>query len=114
MAISSYDSVYSMKTERINVGVGSTVATLVSPEPGQLNIVLKYFSGGTLEIIGCSLGVTLTAAQLASANQTGYLMGTSEILTIDGPARFYLSSTAATTIVMVLRGRSQDVTYPGN
>lgn len=106
MATSSNDSVYGLETSRINVGVGSTIAILVEPIVGQQNIVLKYFSGGTLEILGVSAGVTLTAAQLGTANQTGYLMGTTEVLTLDGPARFYLSSTAATTIVMVIRGKS--------
>lgn len=92
--------------------------------PGQQAITVKYLSGGTLEILPASLGMsfvpgtstysapyfsagsTQTAAMLAALSGTGYLMGTSEALNITGPARFYLSATGATVVTTVIRGLS--------
>lgn len=109
MATSSADSIFGLGTTRITIGVGSTLAFLLTHVAGQNSTVLKYFSGGTLEVIGVADGVTLTAAQLGAANQTGYIMGTTEVLSIDGPVRCYLSATAATTVVMALLGKSQGI-----
>lgn len=106
MSTSSNDSIFSLQTDRINVGLGATLAVLYDQTATQNSILLKYFSGGTLEIIGVSFGVTLTAAQMATASGTGYVVGTTEILSIDGPARFYLMSTGATTVVMSIRGKT--------
>lgn len=106
MATSGSDSIFGLATSRIEVPPGSTQAVLFEALAGQNSVLLKYFSGGTLEILGVSTGVTLTAVQLAAANQSGYLMGTSEILALDGPVRCYLSSTGATTTVMVIRGKT--------
>lgn len=100
------DSVYGLVTQRLAIPPGATQAVLMVPEPGQNSLLLKYFSGGTLEIIGVTAGVTLTAAQLVTASGTGYLIGTSEILSLDGPARFYLSSLGATSVLHVITGRS--------
>jgi hypothetical protein len=93
---------------RITIAPGSTLAFFVDTQAGMNNLLFKYYSGGTLEILGATgmQGSTLTAGQLASANQTGYLVGTSEVLSIKGDTRFYLSATGATTIVHVLKGRS--------
>jgi hypothetical protein len=107
MSTSSYDSVFALGATRVIVPVGATLAVLMTPVAGQNSILLKYFSGGTCEIIGCTLGQTLSAADLSSASGSGYLLGSSEILQIDGPARYYLSSTGATTTLMLLIGKSQ-------
>lgn len=120
MATSSFDSIWSLGSTRLVIGVGSTIALFVQPGPGQVNMTLKYFSGGTLEILNCLqpnnspmgptlfVGSTLSQQQLATASGTGYIMGTSEVLAINGHASFYLSSLSATTIVMALVGRGEN------
>lgn len=108
MSTSSSDSVHTLGVTRITIAPGSTQAVFIDINALENNFLFKYQSGGTLEILGAtgSLGSTLTAGQLATANQTGYLMGTTEVLSIGGPCRFYLSATSATTLVHMLRGRS--------
>lgn len=107
MSTSSYDSIFSLGTTNIIVPVGATVAVLIEGIAGQNSTLLKYVSGGTLSVVGVATGVTLTAAELASAVGNHYVMGTSEVLSIDGPARFYLMATGATTTVSAIRGRTQ-------
>lgn len=108
---SSSDGVFGLDTARIVVPVGATVAVLLdaSINPGANSVMLKYFSGGTLEIIGVTgaPGATYTPLQLANFSGTQYIVGTSEVLSIDGPTRCYLSSTGATTVVMAMRGKTQ-------
>lgn len=103
---SSFDTVYGLGSTRIVVPVGATNALLFTPIVGQNGTLFKYWSGGTLEVIGVPAGVTLTAQNLADANGNHYLLGTSEVLSLDGPARFYLSSTGSTTVLMALIGKS--------
>lgn len=116
MSTTSMDSVWSLGSTRIMVPVGSTLAVYMSPVPGQINTVLKYSSGGTCEIfpagltqtsIGVFLGITLAAATLASLAGTCYAFSAAEVLTINGPASFYLSSTGATSILHMLVGKGQ-------
>ena len=101
--------IFGLAGGRLHIPVGATLATLMEPIAGQISWVVKYLSGGTLEILGATLptaGSTLSAGDLSTLSGTGYLMGTSEALSIDGPARFYLSSTSATTVITVLRGKT--------
>ncbi len=108
MATTSYDSIFGLGTTQIMIPPGATLGVLVEAVAGQNSIILKYLSGGTLYVMGVAAGATLSAADLAGA--TGhYLVGTSEILNIDGPARFYLASLGATTVVCAMRGKSQGV-----
>lgn len=109
MSVSSNDSIFSLNTLKITVPIGATLAVLIDGEAGQNSTILKYFSGGTLEMIGVTAGTTMTAAQLATASGSHYTFGINEIFTIDGPVRFYLSSTGATTIVMRAAGKTQGV-----
>ena len=119
---SSAEDIYSVFPARVTVPPGSTQAIFVDVLSGQKAITIKYLSGGTLEILPATLGVsfvpgastingtyfihgsTQTAAMLGALNGTGYLMGTNEILNISGPCRFYLSATGATTLVTTIRG----------
>lgn len=116
---SSSDQIYGLQASRVNVGTGATLAFFLDVVPGQISTVIKYLSGGTLEIIGCTTnaaindfskaaqGTTYSAADLASLSGTGYLMATNEVLSFAGPIRCYLSSTGATTIVHIIKGRSE-------
>ena len=125
MATSSYDSAWNLLPLRFYVGVGATVAVFFTPLPGQVSSSIKYMNGGTLEILPASLGIsfapgtstvngtffssgsTQSAQALANLSGTGYLMGTTEVFTIAGPAPFYLSATGATTLVSTVRSFSQ-------
>ncbi len=117
---------YGVNATRFYVGVGATVAQFVDVVPGQIYTTVKYVNGGTLEILPALSGQSLVAAavaggsqtagnyqvsagttqslqQLANLSGTGYLMGTTEVFTFNGPARFYLSSLSATTLVCVTK-----------
>lgn len=102
-----------IKGEKVTVAPGATLALLVEPIGGQLSYLLKYASGGSLELIqapqGMSFGgaTTWAGASLAALIGTGYLMGTTEAVNLDGPVRYYLMATGATTICYSIRGLSQ-------
>lgn len=118
MSTTSSDSIVDLLTSRVNIAPGSTQAFFLDVIPGQVTTTVKYISGGTLEIIGCTtnagindpskiaVSTTFSVADLGALNGTGYLMGTTEILSVDGPIRVYLSSTGATTTVCLIKGRA--------
>lgn len=108
MSTSSTDSIFSVGTTQIAIPPGATLAVLIAGVAGQNSLLLKYGSGGTLYAMGVGDGATLTANQLALA-PAHYLVGTSETLSFDGPARLYLASLSATTLVYGIYGRSQGV-----
>lgn len=116
MSISSEDSVWSLGVTRIIVPIGATLAVFISPYAGQINCTLKYLSGGTCEILAAgttalgtdvTLGTTQTPGVLATQSGFGYLLGASEVLSISGPASFYVSSTGATTILAAIFAKGQ-------
>lgn len=107
MATSSQDSIFGLGTTAIFVPAGATNALLFEAIAGQNNVQLKYGSGGSLYIIGVAAGVTLSAQNLSDNATAHYLMGTSEVLSIDGPVRCYLASLSATTVLYQIRGKSQ-------
>lgn len=97
--------IFGLNTIPFIVPPGATLALLVEGVQGQGAQLLKYGSGGSCQIIGVTLGTTMTAAQLVSAgNSGGYLMGTSEAVSIDGAARYYLMATGSTATIMQIRG----------
>ena len=124
--VSSSDDIFALYPQRYTIGVGATLAQWIDILPAEKSLTVKYLSGGTLEILpalsGASLiaaavagasqgvgfyqptaGTTQTPAMLAALSGTGYLMGTSEVLTVDGAPRIYLSATGITTFVTVIR-----------
>lgn len=119
---SSSDDLFALFGARYTIGSTSANALFVDILPGQKSITVKYLSGGTLEILPASTGMSLvgggsqsfwspnftsgstqTLAMLQALSGTGYLMGTSEVLNFDGAPRFYLSAIGATTFVTVIR-----------
>jgi hypothetical protein len=106
MSTSSSDGIFGLATQRLNIGSGSTLAELITQDPGQNSLYIEYFSGGTVEIIGVTAGTTLTAAQLGTANGTGFIVKTDRGYSFNGPTRFYLSSTGATSIVHIMKGKT--------
>lgn len=90
---------------RVIVPPGATLAVVVNPVAGGCNQRLKYLSGGSLEIFNCPVGTTAPGGSLvALATAGGYLMSTTEIVEIDGPARYYLMATGATAIAALVYG----------
>lgn len=114
MSTSSDDTIASLGTTRIIIPPGATNAVYVDRVAGCNYMVLKYFSGGSLEIIGVGMtnppannqGVTLTGAELVSAAGKHYIMSTTEVLNVAGNPPFYLQALNATTICMAIRGKS--------
>lgn len=97
--------IFGLDTVPFIIPPGATLAVLITGSEGQAAQLLKYGSGGSLQIMGVTLGVTMSAAQLVSAgNSGGYLFGTSEAVSVDGAARYYLMATGATTTVYQIRG----------
>lgn len=116
--------VNSIATSRATILPGGTLALFVDVLPGQIWTQIKNVGNtGGLEIIQCSTGSSLvgggsqlfftpnflvgstqTPAMLAALSGTGYLMGTNEVLSIDGPVRFYISAPSATCVVTLIKG----------
>lgn len=104
MSISGSDSVMALGTTQIIVPLGITVAVQLLPMPKQNRLTMKYFSGGTLFLITCDEGASMTAAQLNGTS--GYIFGTTEVMTFTGTPWCYLGATGATCVVQVAIGKS--------
>lgn len=103
---SSSDSIFGLGATQVIVPPGATNAVLVTNIAKESALIVKYFSGGTLEIHGTSNGSTMAGASLAPLIGLGYIMGTSEAVNIAGPARFYLMATGSTAVACLLKGLS--------
>lgn len=90
----------------LTIAPGATNARFVPQIAGEISSGIKYFTGGSLEIIGTTAGGTLTASQLVAAQGTGYLFGSGESLNFDGAVRYYLMATGATVVAYQLKGLS--------
>lgn len=117
MATTSQDSIWSLGSTRVVVPVGATLAVFMQPFPGQMVTQLKLMVGGTCEIlpagstqvnIGFFIGTTQPAATLAALSGSGYMFSAGEVLSLSGPAMFYLSSTGATSVLHALFGKGQN------
>lgn len=96
---------------KVTIAPGATNAVLMTPIAGEISSGIKYFSGGSLEILQCPSGSTLTNAQLVAAQgNSTYLLGTPinqyESLNFDGAVRYYLMATGATVVCYQLKGLS--------
>ena len=87
------DDVESLVGTRLTIGLSTIVGITVLP--GQNAVIVKYFSGGSLEIGGSSL--TWGA---------GYLLDTKEVVNVQSSGTFYLAATGSTVTCMLLKGRS--------
>lgn len=72
------------------------VTTTIDTAPGLNNRYLMYGSGGSLEILG-------TGASAAAVG-SGFLVPTSQLIPLNGPAAFIVATTGATTVFTVLNG----------
>lgn len=99
------NDVYYMQTQHAYIGPGSTLAQYFGPDERQNCWSILSASGGSLAIVGVTLGMTLSAAQLVAAGSSGYMQfpsgGSKDI---GGPACFYLLAQGATAVAHLARG----------
>ena len=108
MATSSYDSPFAVDTYVLHIQPGHTLAAYQGVTSLQLSSTVKYLSGGSLLIIGMAQYTTLSAANLETKGASGfYMMGTTEVLTINGASAYYLAATGATVVVSKVMTFSQ-------
>ena len=110
----SDDEIWGFGTTQVLVPFGATLAVFVQGIGGQNSMLLKLYQGATLEIIGCPvantfpfLGTTMSAGQLAAASGNHWIVGTNELISVDGLPAFYLSATGSSAIVCMIRGKRQ-------
>lgn len=105
--MSRQDDVQSLFTQALTVPLGLTLGVYMDQQPGEVTKTIKYLSGGTLWLIGCTGGATIAGATVAALGLTfAYAVGPTETLSFGGAARFYLAATGATVQVAVIRGIS--------
>lgn len=85
----------------LTIAAGYSLALWVRAQPGEVGSDLKYFTGGSLEIMQVATPGQSGIAQTAAGQ--GYLMGTTEKQSFSGPASYYLCATGATTQAYLLR-----------
>ena len=118
------DRLYAVATSSPVVLPGATQALFVNVLPGQLYTQIKNIGNtGGIEILPCSTGASLvgggsqlygtpnfisgstqTAAMLVALSGTGYPLGANEVVTLQGPCRFYLNAASATCVVALIKG----------
>ncbi len=93
------DSVYAEYPEQLALPAGVTAP--IPAIAGQIGIILKYVSGGSLSIVGASnsIGSTYAIGQI-------YTVGTSEILNLNQSGTLYLLGSGSTCVAQILRLRS--------
>lgn len=101
--MSQRDDVFGIYPETIAIATGTTA--LIQPIPGQIGMILKYVSGGSLALVGATFpivadGVKYSGTTFAINNL--YTLGTSEILNIDMSGPLYLYNTGGATVVASL------------
>jgi hypothetical protein len=77
----------------VNLAPGT--CTQFQPFSGMNSVIIKYFSGGSLEFGGVSF-----------ASGSGYLMAPNEVLQFDNRGTFYLTATGSTVTIMLIAGVS--------
>lgn len=98
------EDLHGVESQQHVVGTGMSAYVTVSQEGRLINNTFKYVSGGTLWVVGTTQQAQAVANGLTSV---GYLVGTSEVLSFNGPAKFFLYALSATTVVHSLKGFSQ-------
>lgn len=101
---SSSTDIFGLGTTQVVIAPGGTNAKWIDFGGYITAVQVKYFSGGTLEIVGSPTGATLPGASLAGLPGTQYIMGTTEVQSIDGPCRFYLMASGSTAIACLMVG----------
>lgn len=92
--MSANDLVYQVGITLVPIGITSGVQ--LSPGRGVLTQTLKWQSGGTLAMVN----------QAGATTAQGYILGTSEVVNIGGPATFFLAASGSTAIAAIAFGYS--------
>lgn len=92
--MSRSDDIWSVPTQRLNIGLSTIVG--VTAGVGVATINIKLFAGGTLEILGASTDTW----------GSGYVFDLKEAITFGGPAEFYLAASGATCTAHIIRGKT--------
>lgn len=87
------DDVYGYEGLRVSIGLSQIRGITIVP--GQNACVVKYFSGGSLEIGGPSL-----------TWGSGYMFSASEAISMQSSGTYYLAATGATVIAMIFKGKT--------
>lgn len=104
---SSSDSIFGITTTVLTLPAGVSSAQLFSPGPYCQSVLVKYFSGGSLNVWGAQAGVTAAAGgSIVAGFSLSYMLGSAEVLSFAGPARFYVGAVGATAQLMVMMGLS--------
>lgn len=93
MSGSADNDIYGVIGKRLHIGVSAIIGITIVP--GQNSQLIKYFTGGSLEIGGATLTWGI-----------GYLFGGNEAVALDVRGTYYLCATGATATVMLLGGKS--------
>lgn len=80
---------------RIALGLSLT-PLLITPPVGSADGFLKWISGGSLEIVSNNIPGASIAGQTVAA--IGYIVGTTEVVNLNGPASFYVMAAGATSV----------------
>lgn len=91
----SDDEIQSLLPVRVAVGLSQVIGVTVTA--GQIATTLKYFSGGSLEIV---------SGNTASPWGLGYLLGTTETYNANMIGTLYLAASGATAIAHVVMGKT--------
>lgn len=94
------NDVQTLGATRINIGLSAIIK--VAPFPFQANMQFQKLAGGSLEIV--PLPIALSGTSCAGWG-TGYMTGASEIISMTGPAIFYLAATNATVTIAAFSGQ---------
>lgn len=120
---------YSISPSRVNVPPGATQAVFVDVQAGELFTLIKNVGNtGGIELLQCSSGASLpsggsqlyttpnfisgstqTLAELVALSGTGYPLASNEVVTLNGPCRFYLNAPSATCTVALIKGLGSGV-----
>lgn len=82
------------------IATGVSNAVRIEGDSKQISKLFQYVSGGTLYWHG-------TSNVPANGLTLGWLVGSTQVLTFNGPAAFWLSALGSTVVVQVATGYSQ-------
>lgn len=97
MAGSSQQFAYGMGATQVNIGVGGAANVLIKPPIYTNGVFFKYLSGGSLSIV--SNGIS---GSPGASGALGYILSTTEVVNIDGPAMFFLAASGTTAVAEVV------------
>ncbi len=96
MAGSSQQFQYGFGATQVNVGIGGAANVRITPPLYANGMFLKYGSGGSLAIVSNGL-----SGSPGASGSLGYVLGTTEVMNIDGPACFFLAAVGTTSVAQI-------------